>query len=109
MRLNDAHLINLSKASSHIDRQGWVYKRGERGSAVERRFLSSDIIIVAGMLNTSFKKRWFVLKGNLLFYFKAPTDKEPIGLIILGKRGVRASERDTVDDYFIFHLFDAFK
>ena len=41
-------------------------------------------LFLAGMLNTSFKKRWFVLKGNLLFYFKSPTDKEPIGLIILG-------------------------
>lgn len=30
-----------------------------------------------------FQKRWFVLKGNLLFYFDKKGDKEPIGLLLL--------------------------
>jgi hypothetical protein len=42
---------------------GWLNKRGE--------------------VNKSFQKRWFVLKGNLLFYFEKKGDKEPLGMIIL--------------------------
>lgn len=30
-----------------------------------------------------FQKRWFVLKGNLLFYFDKKGDKEPLGLLLL--------------------------
>lgn len=30
-----------------------------------------------------FQKRWFVLKGNLLFYFDKKGDKEPVGLLLL--------------------------
>ena len=42
---------------------GWLWKRGE--------------------VNKNFQKRYFVLKGNLLFYFDKRLDKEPIGVIIL--------------------------
>ena len=34
-------------------------------------------------VNKSFQRRWFVLKGNLLFYFEKKGDKEPIGVVIL--------------------------
>lgn len=30
-----------------------------------------------------FQKRWFVLKGNMLFYFDKKGDKEPLGLLLL--------------------------
>jgi hypothetical protein len=33
--------------------------------------------------NRTFLKRWFVLKGNLLFYFEKRGDKVPIGVIII--------------------------
>lgn len=34
--------------------------------------------------NTEFKKRWFVLKGNLLFYFKSKAGlTDPTGVIFL--------------------------
>ena len=36
-----------------------------------------------GEVNKGFQKRWFVLKGNLLFYFEKRHDKEPLGVIIL--------------------------
>jgi sesquipedalian len=36
-----------------------------------------------GEVNKSFQRRWFVLKGNLLFYFEKKTDKEPLGMIII--------------------------
>jgi len=48
---------------SPVDKEGWLCKRGE--------------------LNKGYQKRWFVLKGNLLFYFDRKSDKEPLGVIIL--------------------------
>lgn len=33
--------------------------------------------------NTSYLRRWFVLKGNLLFYQERPADRGLIGVIVL--------------------------
>lgn len=49
--------------SPPIDLEGWLQKRGE--------------------VNKSWQRRYFVLKGNLLFYFEKKGDREPIGVIIL--------------------------
>lgn len=46
-----------------VDLEGWLNKRGE--------------------VNKSWQRRWFVLKGNLLFYFERKGDREPLGMIIL--------------------------
>jgi PH domain len=47
----------------------------------------SAIFYVQGFLQfkreMKFQKRWFVLKGNLLFYFDKKGDKEPVGLLLL--------------------------
>ena len=59
-----------------FDFSGWLWKRGE--------------------VNKNFQKRYFVLKGNLLFYFDKRFDKEPIGVIIL--------EGWFVESFVNFHL-----
>ena len=41
-----------------------------------------------------FQKRWFVLKGNLLFYFENKTSKEPYGVIILEGCMIDLAEED---------------
>lgn len=33
--------------------------------------------------NTSYQRRWFVLKGNLLFYQDRPADRHLLGVIVL--------------------------
>jgi len=53
--LNEANLVYFSTCSSPSSMEGWLYKKGE--------------------VNKAFQKRWFVLKGNLLFYFDKPSDK----------------------------------
>ncbi len=56
--------MNFSTStSSPVDKEGVLWKRGE--------------------VNRSFQKRYFVLRGNLLFYFERKGDKEPVGVIIL--------------------------
>lgn len=74
MKLNDRNLANFAVCSSPIDKEGYLSKRGS--------------------LNQSYQRRWFVLKGNLLFYFERKRDKEPVGVIVLEHCSVQASEHE---------------
>uniref|UniRef100_A0A672Z499 PH domain-containing protein n=1 Tax=Sphaeramia orbicularis TaxID=375764 RepID=A0A672Z499_9TELE len=46
-----------------LNKTGFLFKKGER--------------------NTAYHRRWFVLKGNMLFYFEERDSREPIGVIVL--------------------------
>ncbi len=81
MRINDKHLANFAASNSPPDKEGWLLKRGE--------------------VNKAFQKRYFSLKGNLLFYFEKKGDKEPIGVIILEGCTVELTENS---DAFTFEL-----
>lgn len=48
-------------------------------------------------MNKAFQKRWFVLKGNLLFYFERKGDKDPIGVIVL--EGCTVELAESADAY----------
>lgn len=62
MKINDKNLTYFATCPP-ADYEGYLMKRGE--------------------VNKSWQRRYFVLKGNLLFYFDKKGDKEPIGVIIL--------------------------
>eukprot|EP00045_Choanoeca_perplexa_P004846 m.41002 g.41002 ORF g.41002 m.41002 type:complete len:297 (-) comp12797_c0_seq1:111-1001(-) len=63
MRLNSREVQHYARYSGPADKQGHLLKRGA--------------------FNTQFKRRWFALKGNLLFYYRTEDDNEPQGVIIL--------------------------
>jgi hypothetical protein len=63
MKINEKNLAAFAASATPVDREGWLVKRGE--------------------VNRGYQKRWFVLKGNLLFYFEKRGDKEPVGVIVL--------------------------
>jgi hypothetical protein len=63
MKINEKNLAAFASSATPVDREGWLVKRGE--------------------VNKGYQKRWFVLKGNLLFYFEKRGDKEPVGVIVL--------------------------
>lgn len=63
MKINEKHLAAFASSNAPIDREGYMLKKGE--------------------VNKANQKRWFILKGNLLFYFQEKGDREPIGVIIL--------------------------
>lgn len=63
------------------DKEGFLYKKGE--------------------LNTSYQKRWFTLKGNLLFYRERPSEREVLGVIVLEHSVVQLCESD---EHFAFSL-----
>ncbi|KAL7646886.1 UNVERIFIED_CONTAM: hypothetical protein RMT77_002143 [Armadillidium vulgare] len=81
MKINEKNLIAYSITRDHIDKEGYLLKRGE--------------------VNKTFQRRWFVLKGNLLFYFEKKGDKEPLGVVILEGCTVELAESD---EYYVFKL-----
>ncbi|NXC71081.1 SESQ1 protein, partial [Anhinga anhinga] len=63
MKLNERSLAFYATCDSPTDNAGFLYKRGER--------------------HTAYHRRWFVLKGNMLFYFEERESREPVGVIVL--------------------------
>ncbi|XP_051924032.1 sesquipedalian-1 [Hippocampus zosterae] len=63
MKLNERSVAHYATCDSPPDKTGFLFKKGER--------------------NTAYHRRWFVLKGNMLFYFEERDSREPIGVIIL--------------------------
>ncbi|XP_052867243.1 sesquipedalian-2 isoform X1 [Anopheles cruzii] len=83
MKINEKNLCMFA-TTPPVDLEGWLNKRGE--------------------MNKSWQRRWFVLKGNLLFYFEKRGDKEPLGMIILEGCTVElAEEGEQYCFQVIFH------
>jgi len=79
MKFNDkeisafAHPPPGDGASSVVDGEGYLLKRGERP-------------------REGYKQRWFILKGNLLFYYRSHlTLAEPLGVVVLERVSVAFS------------------
>lgn len=62
MKINEKNLCMFA-VTPPVDLEGYLTKRGE--------------------VNKSWQRRYFVLKGNLLFYFDKRGDREPLGVIII--------------------------
>lgn len=63
MKLNERSLAFYATCDAPVDNAGFLHKKGGRHAAYHRR--------------------WFVLRGNMLFYFEEPASREPVGVIIL--------------------------
>ncbi|KOB67406.1 Uncharacterized protein OBRU01_19403 [Operophtera brumata] len=57
MKINDKNLSAFASSATPVDREGWLDMRVELGK--------------------NYQRRWFTLKGNLLFYFDKKGEKEP--------------------------------
>ncbi|XP_022237745.1 cytohesin-1-like isoform X2 [Limulus polyphemus] len=65
------------------DREGWLWKQGGRYK--------------------SWKRRWFILNDNCLYYFEYTTDKEPRGIIPLENVQVReVVDRNRANSFELF-------
>eukprot|EP00049_Salpingoeca_infusionum_P002350 m.55857 g.55857 ORF g.55857 m.55857 type:complete len:1021 (+) comp11527_c1_seq1:165-3227(+) len=87
MRFNDRELALFAQSEQygHINKHGHLFKKGER---------SRD----------GYRRRYFVLKGNLLFYSK-DKDSAPLGCIVLERALVRQGNDDEADpSQFHFRL-----
>ncbi|XP_053108697.1 sesquipedalian-2 [Hemicordylus capensis] len=66
MKLNERSVAHYATCDSPADHTGFLCKRVERHHHT-----------------TSYHRRWFILKGNLLFYFEERESRDPLGLIVL--------------------------
>lgn len=74
MKIDEKVMCYFESSNTPVDKQGYLYKKGE--------------------IKTSYSKRWFVLKGNLLFYKEKPSDRDLIGVIVLEGCTVQLCESD---------------
>ncbi|XP_078083574.1 sesquipedalian-1 [Mustelus asterias] len=87
MKLNERSVAYYATCDSPTDKTGYLHKKGER--------------------NTAYHRRWFVLKGNLFFYFEEKDSREPIGVIIL--EGCTVELCESSEDYAFAIKFDSVK
>nr|XP_044632369.1 sesquipedalian-1 [Equus asinus] len=63
MKLNERSLASYATSGAPADRAGFLFQRAGRAAA--------------------YLRRWFVLRGNMLFYFEDAASREPAGVVIL--------------------------
>ncbi|KAJ2953024.1 hypothetical protein O0L34_g7407 [Tuta absoluta] len=83
MKINDKNLCAFASSATPVDREGWLDLRCELGK--------------------SYQAKWFMLKGNLLFYFDKQGDKEPVGVIILEGCTIELTEEESYSFKIVFH------
>nr|XP_040032206.1 sesquipedalian-1-like isoform X2 [Gasterosteus aculeatus aculeatus] len=81
MKIHERIVSYFESCTSQVDKEGFLHKKGER--------------------KTSYQKRWFVLKGNLLFYKDRPADRDVTGVIVLEGCTVQLCESE---EQFAFSL-----
>lgn len=82
MKINEKNLCAFASSATPVDREGWLDMRVEVGK--------------------SYQKRWFTLKGNLLFYFDKKGEKEPVGVIILEGCTIELTEEEAYSFKIVF-------
>ncbi|CAH2073118.1 unnamed protein product, partial [Iphiclides podalirius] len=82
MKINEKNLCAFASSATPVDREGWLDMRAEVGK--------------------SYQRRWFTLKGNLLFYFDKKADKEPVGVIILEGCTIELTEEESYSFKIVF-------
>ncbi|KAM7144742.1 sesquipedalian-1 isoform 1-T3 [Macrochelys suwanniensis] len=87
MKLNERSLVCYATCDSPADNAGFLSKKGER--------------------NTAYHRRWFVLKGNMLFYFEERESREPVGVIIL--EGCTVELCEAAEEFAFAIKFDCAK
>lgn len=80
MKLNERSVAHYATCNSPPDKTGILFKKGER--------------------NTAYHRRWFILKGNMLFYFEEKESREPIGVIVLEGCTVELCESESEEFAF---------
>ncbi|XP_061564642.1 sesquipedalian-1-like [Cololabis saira] len=81
MKIDEKVLTYFESCNSPVDKEGYLSKKGE--------------------IKTSYQKRWFVLKGNLLFYKDRQTDRDLVGVIVVEGCTVQLCESE---EQFAFSL-----
>ncbi|XP_040010507.1 sesquipedalian-1 [Xiphias gladius] len=87
MKLNERSVAHYATCDSPPDKTGFLFKKGER--------------------NTAYHRRWFILKGNMLFYFEERDSRDPIGVIVL--EGCTVELCESAEEFAFAIKFDCAK
>ncbi|XP_017267582.1 sesquipedalian-1 isoform X2 [Kryptolebias marmoratus] len=87
MKLNERSVAHYATCDTPPDKTGFLFKKGER--------------------NTAYHRRWFILKGNMLFYFEERDSREPIGVIVL--EGCTVELCESAEEFAFAIKFDCAK
>uniref|UniRef100_A0A670IIK0 Sesquipedalian n=1 Tax=Podarcis muralis TaxID=64176 RepID=A0A670IIK0_PODMU len=87
MKLNERSVAFYATCDAPADNAGFLYKKGER--------------------NTAYHRRWFVLRGNMLFYFEDRESREPVGVVIL--EGCTVELCESTEEFAFAIRFDCAK
>lgn len=71
------------------DHKGYLTKEGMSPCLHIMTLCVSILDAIIGGKHKSWRKRWFILTDNCLYYFKGPSDKEPRGIIPLVNLEIR--------------------
>jgi hypothetical protein len=91
---NDPDMRRLYRLSVSISnaapaKKGWLFKRKKKDGAA---------------LLSQWRKRWFVLQANFLYYFGKESDDTPLGFVDITTTRVRASDQPGKGKAFCFEL-----
>ncbi|XP_066237512.1 cytohesin-1 isoform X2 [Saccopteryx leptura] len=104
---------DLTHTFFNPDREGWLLKLGPEAHAhvncqtavgKESVFLTQHR--AAGGRVKTWKRRWFILTDNCLYYFEYTTDKEPRGIIPLENLSIREVEDSKKPNCFELYIPD---
>lgn len=84
MKINEKCLSKFAGSGIPPEKDGYLHKRGD--------------------FNKGFQKRWFVLKGNLLFYYERRHDRDPLGVIVLEGCTIELSDNEEKFTFMINFL-----
>lgn len=87
MKLNERSVAHYATCDTPPDKTGFLFKKGER--------------------NPAYHRRWFVLKGNMLFYFEERDSREPVGVIVL--EGCTVELCESAEEFAFAIKFDCAK
>ncbi|XP_032642916.1 sesquipedalian-2 [Chelonoidis abingdonii] len=73
MKLNERSVAHYATCDSPTDHAGFLHKRVKQHHHHHHHHHHT----------TSYHRRWFILKGNLLFYFEDRESRDPLGLVVL--------------------------
>ncbi|XP_074137426.1 sesquipedalian-1-like [Sminthopsis crassicaudata] len=74
------------------------YLRGTGDRAPDQE----GILLKKGTRNPSYQRRWFILRGNLLYYLEHQGDRSPLGLILLDN--CRVEPRASTSGLYAFTI-----
>ncbi|XP_049600189.1 cytohesin-3 isoform X4 [Syngnathus scovelli] len=86
---------DLTHTFFNPDREGWLLKLGRW-----QRFIPACRASFARGRVKTWKRRWFILTDNCLYYFEYTTDKEPRGIIPLENLSIREVEEPRKPNCF---------